>query len=334
MPLTSKSRVLVVGVGSIGRRHARLLSERDNLQVEICEPNAKSLDVAREEVSDLQNHDDLESGLRTQPDVVVVASPHRLHKDQTLAALESGAHVLCEKPMSDSLLNAVAMKEAADASDRLLSIGFSFHFNPGVRRLRQLMADGELGSILHVHSRVGSYITLVNSISRHQADLAGALLLDYAHQPDLFYWLLGERPKGVYMQAIQGGTIELTSNPNVIDLVCDYEAQVMTSVHLNYLQMPDRGEIEVVGDQGWAHFDMVSESLRIGNRDSRSVETENYRGQRDDIYRAEHQAFFDAISGKRDPESPPSEAIVSMQVIDAAMRSWREQRRVELSPSN
>ena len=51
---------------------------------------------------------------------------------------------------------------------------------------------------------------------------------------------------------------------------------------------------------------------------------------RDDVYRLEHQAFLDAVDGKRPPESPAAAAIVSMEIVDAALRSWREQCRVPL----
>ena len=58
---------------------------------------------------------------------------------------------------------------------------------------------------------------------------------------------------------------------------------------------------------------------------------ETYPFERDNMYRLEHQAFFDAVKGNRKPESPSNEAIVSMEIIDAGLRSWKERQRVELS---
>lgn len=326
-----KRRVVVIGVGSIGRRHARLLNERNDLDVEICEPSEASLDIARKDLSDLRNHKSIDDVLKDPPEIVVIATPQSSHKEQAIAALQAGCHVLCEKPMSDNLDDARTMQAAALSSKTILNIGFQNHFHPAYIRIKSLIEEGVLGKVLHAHFRIGTYVTLVNSISRHQRDIEGALFLDYAHQPDLFYWLFGKRPKGVYVNGIQGGELELTSNPNVMDILCDYEDPFLTSIHLNFLQEPGRAECEIIGDLKWLNHDLSSELIRLGNRSDGTETTENHTFERDDMYRQEHQAFIDAVDGKRNPESPANDAIVSMEIIDAGLRSWREKQRVELS---
>jgi predicted dehydrogenase len=324
-------RIVVVGVGSIGRRHARLLSERDDLEVEICEPDKSSLEIARKELGDLRNHTSFEAVLKNPPEMVVISTPQTLHKEQTIAALQAGCHVLCEKPMSDSLENARAMHAAALSANTILNIGFQNHFHPAFIRIKSMIEEGALGTVLYAHFHVGTYWTLVNSLSRHQRDLEGALFYDYAHQPDLFHWFFGKRPKGIYVSGVQGGELELSSNPNVMDILCDYEEAFLTSIHLNFLQHPARSACEVIGDQKWLYYDLNSETIRLGNHQDGTESTEHYPFERDQMYRLEHQAFFDAVKGEREPESPSSEAIVSMEIIDAGLRSWKEKQRVELS---
>jgi len=327
-------RIVVVGLGSIGRRHARLLHARGDLTVELCEPEPANLELAYAEVGRLPAYRTYDAALRTRPDVMVIATPHDLHCEQTVQALDQGIHVLCEKPMSDRLTDAATMLAAAERarqrSGAVLSIGFMLHFHPLLARLKQLVADGTLGTVLHVHYSVGSYITLVNSRSRYQANLEGALLLDYAHQPDFIHWLLGEKPRGVFMAAAQGGQFERTSRPNVLALTCDYDRSLLTTVSLNYAQMPQRSACEVIGDRGWALAEIEKQTLRIGLADDSSEREERIPVERDDLYRAEHQAFLDAIAGLRPPASPATEAIVSMEIADAALRSWRAGRRIEL----
>ena len=329
--MAMKQRIVVVGVGSIGRRHARLLSGRDDLDVEICEPDESSLKIARKELGDLRNHSAFEKVLEHPPEMVVIATPQTLHKEQTIAALQAGCHVLCEKPMSDKLENARAMHAAALSAKTILNIGFQNHFHPAFIRIKSMIEEGILGTVLYAHFHVGTYWTLVNSLSRHQRDLEGALFFDYAHQPDLFHWFFGKRPKGIYVTGIQGGELELSSNPNVMDILCDYEDAFLTSIHLNFIQHPARSACEVIGDQKWLYYDMNSETIRLDDSSDETESTEEYPFERDEMYRLEHQAFFDAAKGERKPESPSSEAIVSMEIIDAGLRSWREKQRVELS---
>src|SRR5437764_461349 len=95
-------RVVVVGLGSIGRRHVRLLCERPDVKVEVVDPSADAVQQARQELGSLPAHTSLEEALATGPDVVWLATPTALHAEQAMAALKAGSHVFCEKPMSDS----------------------------------------------------------------------------------------------------------------------------------------------------------------------------------------------------------------------------------------
>jgi predicted dehydrogenase len=329
MALTPR-RIVVVGLGSIGRRHARLLQARPDLTVEFCEPSRDILALAARELGQARVHPSYQSALASRPDAVVLATPHALHATQTLAALEHGIHVLCEKPMSDSLESARTMRDAARGSRAVLCIGFMLQFHPVMRRLKDLIASGALGRILAIRYLVGAYVTLVNSLSRYQAALEGALLLDYAHQPDILHWLTGRRPAGVYMAGIQGGDLEFQSNPNALSLVCDYDEPLLVTLDLNYIQMPLRHECEVMGDRAWALCDLDQGRIRLGRRDEPKPAEVILTVDRDNLYRDEHQAFLDAMDGTRPPFRSAEEALVSMEVVDAALRSWRERRRVTL----
>lgn len=328
-----KPRIVVVGLGSIGRRHARLLARRGDLRVEWCESEPGAVAVARAELGTPGHlHTSFDAMLATAPEMVVIATPHVCHEAQTIAALRAGAHVFCEKPMADTLAGAARMWQASRATSRVLTFGFQLHFNPGLRRLRALLRQGDLGEPMHFHCRVGSYVTLVNSRSRYQGAMEGALLMDYTHQPDLLHWFLGEAPSGVFASGGQGGRLELTSNPNFFHLGCDYRRPLLATIHLNYLQMPERHEYEIAGDQGWAMYDLNTGRVRVGRRATSTETVEEYPVDRDPVYAEEHTAFLDAVAGRRAPESPAADAIVSMQIVAAALSSWRTGTRVELPP--
>jgi predicted dehydrogenase len=325
-------RIVVVGLGSIGRRHARLLAGRGDLAVEWCESSDGALKLARQEMGEpAEVHLAFDGMLQTKPEMMVIATPHAMHADQTIAALRAGIHVLCEKPMAESLASAERMASAAEQSKSVLTVGFHLHFHPGLRRLKALIREGELGSVHHAHCHFGSYIVLVNSRSRYQRTLEGALLLDCAHQPDIFAWLLEKSPIGVYATGGQGGALEHQSNPNFIAVDCDYAGPLISTVHLNYLQMPERHEYEIVGDRGWALFDLSQGRLRIGRQSDASERVEMLSTERDPIYRDEHAAFLEAVAGRAKPESPADSAMVSMRVIAAALESLRTRKRIPLT---
>jgi predicted dehydrogenase len=328
--MDKQRRIVIVGMGSIGRRHAKLLKEHKDITVEMVEPEQDARTVAQEKLGKIYLHKSFEEMLKTKPEIVLIATPHRLHASQTIQALYAGCHVFCEKPMSDNLADAVKMNEVAKSTGLVLNIGFQLHFHPGLVMLRKIIKQGILGSVLHAHAKVGTYITLVNSISGYQASQEGALFYDYTHQSDILLWLLGKKPKAIYALALQGGNLEFSSNPNLAIINCEYDSSIFSTIHLNYVQMPERHEYEIIGDKGWAVLDANMGILRTGMRENSSMQTESFSIDRDDMYRGEHKAFFQAIDKKSLPESPAKDGLVSIAVCDAAMKSWKTKERIIL----
>jgi predicted dehydrogenase len=287
------------------------------------------LKIAQTELGEnLTNYESFQAALENRPEIVWICTPTQFHAEQTIAALKADCHVFCEKPMSDSLQGAQRMKQAAETSGKILNIGFMLHFMPALIRLRQLIRENTLGNILHLHARVGTYVTLVNSLSRYQANQPGSLFLDYSHQPDIFYWLLGQVPKAVSVTGFQAGEMEFSSSPNVAVIVSEYDAPLVATLHLNYVQMPERHDYEIIGDKGWAALDFETGEIKIGLRVEQKVIKEVYSYERDDLYRQQIAAFLSAIEGKREPETSASDGIVSTSVCEAEISSLQTGSRI------
>ena len=144
-------------------------------------------------------YDDWEAMLAAHDfDLVCIATPTFLHAPQTLAAIEAGAHVLCDKPTAMNADEAARMLEAAETAGRIHMIDHELRFNPNRMRIAELIADGSLGEIRHVDiTNVGS--TWANPASRPQNDWwslaekgGGRLGANGSHQVDLLRWWLGE----------------------------------------------------------------------------------------------------------------------------------------------
>jgi predicted dehydrogenase len=142
--------------------------------------------------------------------------------------------------------------------------------------------------------------------------------------------MLGEIPVGVYAAGAHLDSMELHSNPNVLSLNFDYARPLLGTIHLNYLQAPERHEYEIVGSDGWATLDMATLELRIALKNRSSPLVETFKIARDSLYRAEHQSFIDAIEGKCPPESAAEDALASVLMTAASFSSWKTQRRVQL----
>ncbi|MDH4065897.1 MAG: Gfo/Idh/MocA family oxidoreductase, partial [Acidobacteriota bacterium] len=144
-------------------------------------------------------YDDWQQMLERHPfDLVCIATPPVLHAPQTLAAIASGAHVLCEKPTAMHAAEAASMLAAAEAAGRVHMIDHELRFNPNRARVAALVGDGTLGEVRHVTiTNIGSAWT--DPASRPRGDWwsladrgGGRLGANGSHQVDLLRWWLGE----------------------------------------------------------------------------------------------------------------------------------------------
>lgn len=325
-----KRRVVVTGLGSIGLRHARLLREREDLITEVLEPHADTAAKAQLQLGDITLHTDFDEMLDTQPDIIWLATPTTLHAQQSLKALTKGIHVFCEKPMTATLQEAKQVQQLVEKTGMVFNVGFHLHFGEGIRLLKELIDSGKLGNILHLYARVGTHITLVNSLTRYQATHPGSLFFDYAHQMDLIYWLLQQKPRSVFAPGFQGGTLPFSSAPNVADIFFEYDTDLQAHVHLNYVQMPQRHCYEVTGEQAWATLDYEEGCLQIGYRATQAIETIRFQQERDDIYRLEHEAFLEAVAGNRPVETSAADGLVSTALSESVLSSWKTNSKVEV----
>jgi predicted dehydrogenase len=135
-------------------------------------------------------------------DALYVATPHSSHHDATVAALESGVAVLCEKPMAVNAAQARRMIDAAKASNRFLMEAMWTRFLPIHETVRKWISAGRIGEIKLIEAAFGFAADFDAEHRLFDPDLAGGALLDVGVYPLTFArWLYGEEPRAVAVQA-------------------------------------------------------------------------------------------------------------------------------------
>jgi predicted dehydrogenase len=116
----------------------------------IAEPSAEMADAAARLAPEAEIVSGLDALLAAGVDGVVIATPSALHAEQSIACLEAGAAVFCQKPLGRTAAEVRAVVDAARAADRLLGVDLSYRFTAGMRRIRELIAAGALGRVFAV----------------------------------------------------------------------------------------------------------------------------------------------------------------------------------------
>src|SRR5919107_1881944 len=155
--------VAVIGAGMAGRAHAAAYRTAPTLYrstlpdlrfVSIGDVNPELGSLAAKRFG-YERTDSSWQAIAEAPDidVVSVVVANSLHREMLEGLVAAGKHVLCEKPLSDTLEDARAMADVARSAETIVRIGFTFRRAPGVAALRELVTSGALGRVLHVDGR-------------------------------------------------------------------------------------------------------------------------------------------------------------------------------------
>lgn len=189
----AKPRVGFLGVGWIGRRRMEAMLRSGYVEVAaIVDPSHDTAQQAAEVAPDAAVMGSLDDLLASELDGIVIATPSALHAEQSIAALERGVAVFCQKPLARTARETQRVVDAARAADRLLSVDLSYRYVAGVDRLRNLIRNGELGNVfaanLVFHNAYGP-----DKAWFYNPQLSGGgCVIDLGiHLVDLALWVLG-----------------------------------------------------------------------------------------------------------------------------------------------
>ena len=138
--MSAKQRVIVVGCGNMGSSHARAYHKLDGFDlVGLVDKNPDIRDRLSEELGGIDQFDDFDTALiAKKPDAVAVCTYPGTHAELTLKALESGAHVFCEKPLAPDIEDAVSMVESAKKNGKKLVIGYILRVHPSWKKFIEI----------------------------------------------------------------------------------------------------------------------------------------------------------------------------------------------------
>lgn len=314
--------VLIVGCGSIGRRHARVLAALGVRDIRACDPNAEQLAALVAESPQVRAVASFEAGLAEKPDAVFVLTPPKMHVPMSMTALHAGCAVFCEKPIADTSDGIDALTALVASTGLPYMVGLCFRFHAGVRAARALLDAGEIGRLVSVRALFGEHMPDVRPDYRSlfSAQYSGAF--DCTHDIDLAVWFAGQRPERV--QATYGNFSDIgIKAPDVAEIILDFPDRCIGSVHLDFFQRPRRRQIDLIGTDGVILLEFASWdtcTVSVWTAKTKAWEHTTIATRRDDMFADEDREFLEAVTGVRTVTCTIAEALRSLEVVEAAQR--------------
>jgi predicted dehydrogenase len=307
----------IAGLGRWGRNlvEASLGHERLKI-VRAAEPDIKAAQsFCTQHRLELTGH--LETVLADRAiDAMLLATPHSLHPAQVIACAAARKHVFCEKPLALHRADAARMFDACREAGVVLAVGHNRRFWPSMRALRDIVAGGELGTILHIeghNSNENSQAITAGWRLSPEESPGGGLTGAGLHVLDAFVSMLGP-VRQVYAQLRQreAGPPPLDTAMMTLEF-----ANGVTGTLATVRATPFYWRVHVFGTRGSAEvLDDCTLVLRNGGSEPRRM---NYPAI--DVLRAELDAFADSIALRRPFPVPEAEVLATLSAFEAALQS-------------
>lgn len=318
----SQLTALVVGCGSIGRRHARNLAESGVGQILLFDVDPQRAREAADESGGLPVAR-LDAALGERTGVAFVCSPPARHVENVTAALDAGWDVFVEKPVAPSADEAVALADLAEARNAVTLVGFNFRFEPGLIAVRHLLQTGDLGRPLAARGIVGQYLPDWHPWEDYRQgysarrDLGGGVLLDNSHEIDIALWLFGD-PERVWSQ---GGTVSglEIDTEDVVQLSLAFASGPLMQLQLDYVQRAPRRELEIACESGSIRWRYDERRLDVFTNGEWT--TEPLRADHNLTYLDELRHLLDAVATRERTRCDLREGARSLQVVEMAKQT-------------
>jgi len=320
------TKILIVGLGSIGRRHLRNLMALGAKDLVLVRSHRSSMPEA--ELEGFEVEGDLGHALaKHRPDGVIIANPTSMHVDSAAQAAETGCSILLEKPVGDSLEDAERLRGVVKRTSARVLIGFQFRFHPAVRLARRAISSGELGRIMSAHVHYGEHLPSWHPWEDYRkgyaarADLGGGVLLTQCHALDYLPWLVGA------VQDVWGFVAKLSDLEvdveDTAEIGLRFAGGALGTLHLDFAQQPPSHNLQVNGTEGTLTCDLLTGSARV-YRVARS-EWEDFPPpngwDRNSMFMAEMEHFLAVARRAALPSCSLDDGVRVMQLIDAVRTS-------------
>lgn len=322
------------GLGGLGQLELQLFADMDGVDVIAGADPALSARKKFDTGFDAPAYRTAEELLDEHAvDIVNVASIHSVHYEQVMAALDAGAHVHVEKPMTTTVADAASLVDAAAASDQLVQVGYQRHFDPRYRELRERLDRGVVGEPHFVDCHLEQDWVDYAKTWRGDAELSGGGFLydSGSHLLDVLLWTLDAEPASVSATTDPRGTgvdinsalsVELERNGN----------RVTASVALigDGPTTPDVGDsLDVYGRSGQLEYAQDGLVLAKRGADPTEISVED-ETEFVVLTEAKLTNLVEAIRGNADIAVPPEDGLRAIALSEAATLSAERGERVDV----
>ena len=323
---TKIKTILVIGLGSIGKRHVK------NIKEFFPEIKIIALRHSKFNKNDLFNyglHDcvlSIKDALNYNPDAAIISNPASEHLKFAKILAQSGIDLLIEKPISNSVAGIEELIELCELNKCILMTAYNLRFLPSLVEFKNQIDSNRVGKLLSIHAEVGQYLPswrqgsdYRNSVSANK-NLGGGVLLELSHEIDYLYWIFGEL-RWVIAHVSKQSSLDLDVEDSS-KILLSFDNDLSASLNMDFFRHDTSRKCYAIGEKGTMLWDGISDEVKLFENGANAWKT-IFKSSADKnfTYSEEIKYFFSIIETKNPPKISGYDGMKVLVAIEAIKKS-------------
>ncbi len=295
-------KILICGLGSIGKRHAKnLLSLGEKNIIFFRERN---INLKEKNLEKIKVFKKLSLALKEKPDVTFVCNITSKHISTAIECAKNGSHLFIEKPVSNKFEKWRNLEKIIEKKKLKVMVGYNMRFHPLMIKIKKKIESNQLGKVYNVKSQWSEYLPdwhpWENFKKTYAAnkEMGGGCSLTLSHELDTFYWLFGSIKKFYNIKSYNYLDIKVDT---ISDYLVQFKNNIVGYIHIDFLQRPHSRNLEITGTKKKLLFNFYKNEIQIISRNGKIIKNK-IKFKKNEMYLNEIRYFLNCVKKNIKPK--------------------------------
>ena len=300
-------KILVIGAGSIGRRHIQNLNLLGYNTIDVVDVDKARLAYVKKNYTVEDTFCDIKD-VSAAYDAAFILTPPVYHVEIALHQAKKGADLFIEKPLSHNTDKVDELIRIKEENDLVIMVGYNLRFNLGLTQLKSYVENKSIGKMYYIRAEVGQYLPDWRPQQDYRKsytareELGGGIILDGSHEIDYVLWIVNSTPAEVKTVYGKVSDLEITAE-DIAETLLKFEDNTIASIHLNMIERGYNRYCKVVGEKGSVKWIFRDNVLEVYDGESKTLTREQFEYDPNHSYVGELEHFFSCIETRSEPLS-------------------------------
>ncbi len=322
-------KALVIGYGSIGKRHVKNLQKISKIEIIVC--TKQKIFKKNKKIKFVHS---IKHGITEKPDFAIISNVTSSHLKTSINLAKNGIDLFIEKPLSYSLSTCNDLKKIVKQKRLVTMMGCNLRFDESLVKIKQILKSKKLGKILSINVENGSYLPDWHPLEDYRKgysarkELGGGVVFTNIHEIDYLYWLFGSVSK---VFSITGKFSHLEMNvEDLSETTLQFKNKSIATIHLDHFQQPTSRKCKILGTNGTLLWDYTQSKLSIFDIKEKKWKTivNSKNTEHDLTYQKEMIHFIQCVKSRNKTINPLDEGIETLKIALSIMKSSEKGRMI------